>query len=94
MNALGSAFVGIVDAALDERYRRRHLRLGVWGRRVGDPFLASENIVSTYEGGTNLLAERYGGMLGVEDLWVNSAAARTGSFKDLGRRCRCRWCGR
>ncbi|MBI3786552.1 MAG: threonine synthase, partial [Deltaproteobacteria bacterium] len=50
------------------------------------PFIDNENIVSTYEGGTNLLwAERYGKMLGVEDLWVKQCGnSHTGSFKDLG----------
>ena len=60
---------------------------GVWGKKEWVvPFLDNENIVSTYEGGTNLLwAERYGKMLGVEDLWVKQCGnSHTGSFKDLG----------
>ncbi len=60
---------------------------GVWGKKEWVvPFLDNENIVSTYEGGTNLLwAERYGKLLGVEDLWVKQCGnSHTGSFKDLG----------
>lgn len=73
----------------DERYRRSDFPYGsgVWGKKEWVlPFLANENVVSTYEGGTNLLwAERYGRMLGVEDLWVKQCGnSHTGSFKDLG----------
>ena len=73
----------------DERYRRNDFPYGsgVWGKKEWVvPFLDNENIVSTYEGGTNLLwAERYGKMLGVEDLWVKQCGnSHTGSFKDLG----------
>ncbi len=73
----------------DERYRRNEFPYGsgVWGKKEWVvPFLANENIVSTYEGGTNLLwAERYGKLLGVEDLWVKQCGnSHTGSFKDLG----------
>ena len=73
----------------DERYRRNDFPYGsgVWGKKEWViPFLDNENIVSTYEGGTNLLwAERYGRMLGIEDLWVKQCGnSHTGSFKDLG----------
>ncbi len=73
----------------DDRYRRNLFPYGsgVWGKKEWVvPFLDNENIVSTYEGGTNLLwADRYGKMLGVEDLWVKQCGnSHTGSFKDLG----------
>ena len=73
----------------DDRYRRNTFPYGsgVWGKKEWVvPFLDNENIVSTYEGGTNLLwADRYGKMLGVEDLWVKQCGnSHTGSFKDLG----------
>ena len=73
----------------DERYRRNDFPYGsgVWGKKEWVvPFLDNENIVSTYEGGTNLLwAERYGRVLGVEDLWVKQCGnSHIGSFKDLG----------
>jgi threonine synthase len=73
----------------DDRYRRNTFPYGsgVWGKKEWVvPFIDNENIVSTYEGATNLLwAERYGKLLGVEDLWVKQCGnSHTGSFKDLG----------
>jgi threonine synthase len=60
---------------------------GVWAKKewVVD-FIDNENIVSTYEGNSNLFwAERYGKHLAVEDLWVKQCGnSHTGSFKDLG----------
>ena len=45
-----------------------------------------ENVVSMYEGHTNLFwAQRLGAEIGVEDLWVKLCGnSHTGSFKDLG----------
>ena len=60
---------------------------GVWGMREWvTPDLRSENVVSMYEGNTNLYwAERLGKQLGVPDLWVKLCGnSHTGSFKDLG----------
>ncbi len=60
---------------------------GVWGKKEWVlPELDSENVVSMYEGNTNLFwAERYGRQLGVEDLWIKQCGnSHTGSFKDLG----------
>jgi len=73
----------------DERHRHHVFPYGsgVWGKKEWVlPFIDNENIVSTYEGGTNLMwAERYGKILGVEDLWVKQCGnSHTGSFKDLG----------
>jgi threonine synthase len=73
----------------DDRYRRNTFPYGsgVWGKKEWVvPFIDNENIVSTYEGGTNLFwADRYGKLLGVEDLWVKQCGnSHTGSFKDLG----------
>ena len=50
------------------------------------PELDDENVVSMYEGHTNLFwAERYGREIGVEDLWLKLCGnTHTGSFKDLG----------
>ncbi len=59
----------------------------VWGKKeLVCPNLKDENIVSTFEGGTNLFwAERLGHQLGLDDLWVKQCGmAHTGSFKDLG----------
>ncbi len=60
---------------------------GVWAMREWVmPDLRDENVVSMYEGNTNLFrAGRLGRQLGVEDLWVKlSGNSHTGSFKDLG----------
>jgi threonine synthase len=60
---------------------------GVWGKKEWVlPELDNENVVSMYEGHTNLFwAERYGRTLGVEDLWLKLCGnSHTGSFKDLG----------
>ena len=50
------------------------------------PSLADENVVSMFEGNTNLFwAERLGKQLGVPDLWIKLCGnSHTGSFKDLG----------
>ncbi len=60
---------------------------GVWGMREWvAPTLRDENVVSMYEGNTNLYwAERLGKQLGVPDLWIKLCGnSHTGSFKDLG----------
>jgi threonine synthase len=60
---------------------------GVWGLREWvAPDVRDENVVSMYEGNSNLFwAERLGVQLGVEDLWVKLCGnSHTGSFKDLG----------
>ncbi|MCC9076155.1 threonine synthase [Litorilinea aerophila] len=60
---------------------------GVWGMREWiAPDLRDENVVSMYEGNTNLFwAERLGKQIGVSDLWVKLCGnSHTGSFKDLG----------
>ena len=73
----------------ESRYRRNEWPYGsaVWGKReLVCPNVENDNIVSTYEGGTNLFwAERLGHQLGLDDLWVKQCGmAHTGSFKDLG----------
>jgi threonine synthase len=73
----------------DDRYRRNVYPYGsgVWGKKEWVvPFIDNENIVSTYEGNSNLLwADRYGKQLHVEDLWIKQCGnSHTGSFKDLG----------
>jgi threonine synthase len=60
---------------------------GVWGKKEWVlPTLDNENVVSMYEGATNLFwAERLGRQLGIPDLWVKLCGnTHTGSFKDLG----------
>jgi threonine synthase len=60
---------------------------GVWGKKEWIlPNINHENIVSLYEGGTNLFwAERFGKILGVDELWIKLCGnTHSGSFKDLG----------
>ncbi|MCS5621914.1 MAG: threonine synthase, partial [Nitrospinaceae bacterium] len=73
----------------DSRDRRNEWPYGssVWAKReLVCPKVSNANIVSTYEGGTNLFwAERLGHQIGLNDLWVKQCGmAHTGSFKDLG----------
>ncbi len=60
---------------------------GVWSKlEVVQPELSPENVVSLFEGNTNLFwADRYGKLLGLSDLWIKQCGtSHTGSFKDLG----------
>jgi threonine synthase len=60
---------------------------GVWGKKEWVlPQISNENIVSLYEGGTNLFwAERFGRMIGLDNLWIKLCGnSHSGSFKDLG----------
>ncbi len=60
---------------------------GVWGKKEWVcPEVSNENIVSMFEGNTNLFwAKRFGDMLGMKDLWIKMCGnSHTGSFKDLG----------
>ena len=73
----------------DERFMRTEWPYGssVWGKKeVVCPSVDNENIVSMFEGGSNLFwADRLGKKIGLEDLWVKQCGnSHTGSFKDLG----------
>jgi threonine synthase len=74
----------------DERYGRTSWPYGsgVWSKHEWvQPHVAAENVVSLYEGNTNLFwAERYGKKhLKLPELWVKQCGtSHTGSFKDLG----------
>ena len=60
---------------------------GVWGKKEWIlPEIDNNNVVSLYEGGTNLFwAERFGKMIGLDDLWIKLCGnTHSGSFKDLG----------
>ena len=74
-------------------FERRYMRTqypygsGVWGKKeFVCPNIDDHNIISMYEGGTNLFwAERFGAQLGLSDLWIKQCGnSHTGSFKDLG----------
>lgn len=73
----------------NERYMRTQYPYGsgVWGKKeLVCPNIDDENIVSMYEGGTNLFwAERFGKEIGLSNLWIKQCGnSHTGSFKDLG----------
>jgi len=60
---------------------------GVWGKKEWVcPQIDDENVVSMFEGHSNLFwAQRLGQQLGLDDLWVKMCGvSHTGSFKDLG----------
>lgn len=60
---------------------------GVWGKKEWIcPNIDNENVVSLYEGNTNLFwAERFGKDIGLENLWIKMCGnSHSGSFKDLG----------
>ena len=60
---------------------------GVWSKKEWViPDIQNDNIVSMFEGNTNLFwAKRFGEILGMKDLWVKMCGiSHTGSFKDLG----------
>src|SRR5918996_1196705 len=89
MDALKSRSAAAWIQLFDDRYRRNLYPYGsgVWGKKEWVvPFIDNENIVSMYEGNSNLLwADRYGKQLHVEDLWVKQCGnSHSGSFKDLG----------
>lgn len=73
----------------EDRYRKTAWPYGsgVWGKKeLVCPNVDNNNIVSLYEGGTNLFwAERLGHDIGLDDLWIKQCGdSHTGSFKDLG----------
>jgi len=73
----------------DARYMSTEWPYGssVWGKKeIVCPVVDDENIVSMFEGGSNLFwAERLGHEIGVDALWVKQCGnSHTGSFKDLG----------
>jgi len=76
-------------ALFEQRYKSNQWPYGsgVWGKKEWIlPQIHNDNIVSLYEGGTNLFwAERFGKVIGVSDLWVKLCGnTHSGSFKDLG----------
>ena len=89
MDALRARPAAAWKKLFDDRFMRTQWPYGsgVWGKKEWvAPHIRDENIVSMFEGGTNLLwAERYGRDMGLGDLWVKQCGnSHTGSFKDLG----------
>ena len=74
---------------LDKRAGSTHWPYGsgVWAMKEWViPDLADDNVVSMFEGNSNLFwAERLGQQIGLSDLWIKLCGnSHTGSFKDLG----------
>lgn len=72
-----------------ERYKSNQWPFGsgIWGKKEWVlPGISDDNVVSLYEGGTNLFwAERFGKLIGLPDLWIKLCGnTHSGSFKDLG----------
>jgi threonine synthase len=59
---------------------------GVWGKKEWIlPEIDDNNVVSLYEGTNLFWAERFGKLVGVDDLWIKLCGnTHSGSFKDLG----------
>ncbi len=60
---------------------------GVWGKKEWIlPNIHDDNVVSVYEGATNLFwAERFGKIIGLDNVWIKLCGnSHSGSFKDLG----------
>src|SRR5260370_14689103 len=73
----------------EERYKSNEwpYGAGVWGKKEWIlPDIDNANVVSLYEGGTNLFwAERFAKVIGLNDLWIKLCGnTHSGSFKDLG----------
>ena len=89
LDALKTSNSAAWKSLFDERTRSNTWPFGsgVWGKKEWVcPQVAPQNVVSTYEGQTNLFqAKALGKTLGVPDLWVKLCGnSHTGSFKDLG----------
>ncbi len=89
MNALSKRSADEWKKLFDDRYKSTQWPYGsgVWGKKEWIlPQIADDNIVSLYEGGTNLFwAERFGKIVGLDNVWVKLCGnSHSGSFKDLG----------
>jgi threonine synthase len=89
MSALARRGAAAWMKLFEDRYKSNEWPYGsgVWGKKEWIlPQISDDNVVSLYEGGTNLFwAERFGKVIGVEDLWVKLCGnTHSGSFKDLG----------
>jgi threonine synthase len=89
MKALAGRIAGEWKKLFEDRYKSTEWPYGsgIWGKKEWVlPEISDDNVVSLYEGGTNLFwAERFGKMLGMRDLWIKLCGnSHSGSFKDLG----------
>ena len=89
MAALGHRSAKAWMKLFEDRYKSTEWPYGsgIWGKKEWVlPQIHNDNIVSMYEGGSNLFwADRFGKMVGVDNLWVKLCGnSHSGSFKDLG----------
>ena len=89
MNALARRGAKAWRKLFEDRYKSTQWPFGsgVWGKKEWIlPQIPDDNIVSLYEGGTNLFwAERFGKIIGLDNLWIKLCGnSHSGSFKDLG----------
>jgi threonine synthase len=89
MNALARRDAKAWMKLFEDRYKSTQWPYGsgVWGKKEWIlPQIADENIVSLYEGGSNLFwAERFGKIIGLDNIWLKLCGnSHSGSFKDLG----------
>jgi threonine synthase len=89
MQALANRSAKAWMKVFEDRYKSTQWPYGsgIWGKKEWVlPQIADENIVSLYEGGSNLFwAERFGKIVGVDNLWIKLCGnSHSGSFKDLG----------
>jgi threonine synthase len=89
MNALARRDAKAWMKRFEDRYKTTQWPYGsgVWGKKEWVlPQIDDNNIVSLYEGGTNLFwADRFGKIIGLENLWIKLCGnSHSGSFKDLG----------
>lgn len=90
MKALAQKSGADWKALFEKRYKGNEWPFGsgVWGKQewILPQIDTEKNVVSLYEGGTNLFwAERFGKVIGVDNLWVKLCGnTHSGSFKDLG----------
>ena len=90
MKALAALSGNDWKALFEKRYKGNEWPYGsgVWGKHewILPEIDKDKNIVSLYEGGTNLFwAERFGKVIGIDNLWVKLCGnTHSGSFKDLG----------
>ncbi len=89
MQALASRGAKAWMKLFEDRYKSTEWPYGsgIWGKKEWVlPQIHNDNVVSLYEGATNLFwAERFGKMVGVDNLWIKLCGnSHSGSFKDLG----------
>ncbi|MDA8100983.1 MAG: threonine synthase [Nitrospiraceae bacterium] len=89
MKALGHRSAKAWMKLFEDRYKSTEWPYGsgIWGKKEWVlPNIHNDNVVSLYEGASNLFwAERLGKIVGLDSLWIKLCGnSHSGSFKDLG----------